>query len=119
MPDELSESLEARQVTDLPEIKPIVTEHRIYGKQCTCGCYNKGTFPEEARSPACYGPNIRALTAYFHTVQCIPYERLSEVFRECFHVELSQGTINNILHSMQKASDGMYEQICSRIPQYP
>jgi transposase len=119
LPDELSEPLGARQVTDLPEIQPVVTEHRIYGKQCSCGCYNRGTFPEEARSSACYGPNIRAMISYFHTVQCIPYERLSEVFRECFHVDFSQGTIKNILVSMQQASHGMYEQIRRRITQSP
>jgi len=117
--DELSDSLGVRQVIDLPEIKPIVSEHRIYGKQCSCGCYNKGTFPDEARSPMCYGPNIRAVIAYLHTVQCIPYERLSETLRECFHVELSQGTIDNILASMQQASDGMYEEIRRRITQSP
>ena len=119
LPDELSESLGVRQVIDLPEIKPVVSEHRVYGKQCSCGCYNRGTFPNEARSPICYGPNIRALIAYLHTVQCIPYERLSEVLRECFHVELSQGTINNILVSTQQASDAMYEEIRCRITKSP
>ena len=68
LPEELSESLGVRQVIDLPEIKPVVSEHRIYGKQCSCGCYNRGTFPDEARSPVCYGSNIRALIAYLHIV---------------------------------------------------
>ena len=119
LPDELSEPLGVRQVIDLPEIKPIVTEHRIYGKSCSCGCYNKGTFPEEAKAPVCYGTNIRAMIAYFHTVQCIPYQRLSETLQDCFHVELSQGTIKNILLSMQQASDQMYEQIRHRITKSP
>jgi len=117
LPDELSEPLGRRQVIDLPEIKPIVTEHRIFGKQCSCGCYNRGTFPDEAKAPVCYGPNIRGMISYFHTVQCIPYERLTEMFEDCFHVDFSQGTIKNILLSMQKASGGMYEQIRRRITQ--
>ena len=119
LPDELSEPLGTRQVIDLPEIKPLVTEHRIYGKQCSCGCYNRGTFPDQARAPVCYGPNIRAVTAYFHTVQCMPYERLAETFEDCFDVDLSQGTIKNILLSMQQASNGMYEQIRCRITKSP
>jgi transposase/uncharacterized coiled-coil protein SlyX len=114
-----SQYLGARQVKDLPEIKPIVTEHRIYGKQCSCGCINKEIFPAEARSSACYGSNIRAMISYFHTVQCIPYERLDEVFDECFHVAFSQGTVNNILISMKKASDEVYGEIRSRITQSP
>ena len=104
-----------RQVIDLPQIIPVVTEHRIYEKRCSCGCINKGTFPAEARSPVCYGPNIRALISYLNTVQCVPYERLVEILGECFHVGLSQGTVNNILISTKRASDGMYEEIRSRI----
>jgi transposase/uncharacterized coiled-coil protein SlyX len=117
--DVSSASLGVRQVKDLPEIKPEVTEYRIYGKQCSCGCMNKETFPAEARSPVCYGPNIRALISYFHTVQCIPYERLEEVFQDCFQVRFSQGTVNNILMSMKRKSNGVYEEIKSRVRQSP
>ena len=115
--DELPDSLGVRQVVDLPEIKPVIYEHRIHGKQCSCGCYNKATFPDEARAPMSYGPNIRAVISYLHTVQCIPYERLSETLRECFNVKLSQGTVDNILVSMQNSSDEIYEQIRHRITQ--
>jgi len=45
--------------------------------------------------------------------------RLSVALRECFHVELSQGTIDNILVAMQQASDEMYEQIRCRITLSP
>ena len=115
-----SKYMGARQVTDLPdEIRALVTEHRIYGKQCSCGCINRETYPSEARSPACYGPNIRAMVSYFNTVQCTPYEKLKDVFGECFHVPLSQGTFKNILKSMKKASGGVYGEIRSRIPQSP
>ena len=108
-------ALGVRQVIDLPEIKPAVREHRVYGKQCSCGRFNKGTFPKEARSRICYGTNIRALIAYLHTVQCLPYERICETLRECFHVELSQGTVYNILTTIQQSSSGVYEQIRSKI----
>jgi transposase len=117
--DVSSKCLGVRQVIDLPEIKPIVTEHRIYGKQCSCGCMNKEIFPTEARSSACYGSNIRALISYFHTTQCIPYERLDEVFEDCFGVDFSQGTIKNVLQSMKRKSDGVYGEIRSRITQSP
>jgi regulator of replication initiation timing len=50
LPNEVFESLGVRQVVDVLKIKPVVSEHRIYGKQCICGCYNKGVFPQEARS---------------------------------------------------------------------
>jgi transposase/uncharacterized coiled-coil protein SlyX len=114
-----AQHLGARQVFDLPKIKLTVTEHRIYGRQCSCGCMNKETFPAEARAPACYGPNIRAMISCFHTIQCIPYERMNELFSDCFDVNFSQGSIRNILASMKKASGGMYEKIRERITQSP
>jgi transposase len=117
--DASSECLGVRQVVDLPKIKSIVTEHRIYGKRCSCGCINKEIFPAEARSPVCYGPNIRSYISYFNTVQCIPYQRLYEVFKDCFGVNFSQGTIYNILKSMKQKSDGVYGEIRSRITQSP
>jgi transposase len=112
-----SQARGVRQVIDLPEIQPIVSEHRVYGKQCTCGCFNQESFPREARSKVCYGFNIRAMVCYLSTIQCVPYERLCEVLRECFHVELSQGTVNNMLESMKKTSSQVYEQIRSQVSQ--
>jgi len=118
--DIVSEPVGIRQVFDLPPvIKPIVTEHRIYGKQCSCGCMNRETFPAEARAPASYGTSIRAMISYLNTVQCIPFERLKEIFEECFHVPFSQGTVGNILKSMKRASDGVYGEIRSRITNSP
>ena len=111
--------LGTRQVVDLPEIKPVVREHRIYGRQCACGCMNRGEYPDEARSPICYGPNIRAMATYLNVVQCLPYERLCETFADCFQLNLSQGTVANMLESMQKSSAQMYEEIRLRIKKSP
>jgi len=111
--------LGTRQVVDLPDIKPVVREHHIYGKQCKCGRFNRGEFPKEARSPVCYGPAVRALISYFNVVQCIPYERICEVFKDCFALSLSQGTVDNILESMRNSSGQMYEEIRMRIEKSP
>jgi transposase/regulator of replication initiation timing len=107
--------LEVRQVIDLPAVHPLTREHRTYSKLCSCGCLNKGSFPREARSRICYGTNLRALVSYLNTVQSIPYKRLCEILRDCFHVELSQGTIDNILESMKFSSQDVYEEIRSRV----
>jgi hypothetical protein len=36
-----SEFIGSRQVIDIPPVKPIVTEHQIYGKRCHCGHLTK------------------------------------------------------------------------------
>jgi len=40
-----SEVAETRQVIDLPVIKQIVTEHRVYQYRCTCGHVFQSDFP--------------------------------------------------------------------------
>ncbi|WP_439382372.1 IS66 family transposase [Amycolatopsis lexingtonensis] len=51
-----------RQVVDLPEVRPSVTEHRLHRLRCR-GCHRVTTAsaPAEATAPACYGPNVTAL----------------------------------------------------------
>lgn len=44
-----------RQVMDLPEIRQIVTEHRIYSKQCSCEHCTKSAYPDSVKSPVSYG----------------------------------------------------------------
>ncbi|MDO9154851.1 MAG: IS66 family transposase [Paludibacter sp.] len=108
--------VEVRQVFDVPmPILPIVTEHRLIGKQCSCGHCSQTDFPKEVRSRVSYGANVRALVAYLSCIQCIPYKRLTEVLRDCFGITLSQGTIDNILKDVSDKSLVAYNEIRNRI----
>jgi transposase len=110
--------VEIRQVFDVPmPIRPLVTEHQVVSKQCSCGYCCQTDFPKEVRSRVSYGENIRALVAYLNCIQYIPYKRLKEVLRDCFGVNLSQGTIDNILQDMSDKSLGAYNEIQNRIEQ--
>lgn len=51
-----------RQVIDLPAVKPVVTDHVSYRLRRTCGCETFADFPPEARTPVCFGPEVRAFT---------------------------------------------------------
>lgn len=104
-----------RQVIDLPPVIPIVTEHRVYSKQCSCGHINTADFPETVRARISYGIRIQSLIAYFNTVQCIPYKRMCQMLEECFGLKISQGTIKNILQQMSMKSGKAYRKIRSRI----
>ncbi len=110
--------VELRQVFDVPmPILPIVTEHQLIGKQCSCGHCCQTDFPKEVRSRVSYGTNIRALVTYLSCIQCIPYKRLTEVLRDCFGITLSQGTIDNILKDVSDKSLGAYNEIRNRVEQ--
>ena len=108
-----------RQVIDLPVIVPLITEHRIYSRECACGHVNKADFPADVRSRISYGPRIQAFISYTNTVQCIPYKRICQMLEECFQLKLSQGTVDNILQQTRRKSSPAYKEIRSRIALSP
>jgi transposase len=110
-----SEFIGSRQVIDIPPIKPIFTEHQVYGKRCSCGHITESDYPVEAHSPVCYGSNIQSLTVYLHARQYIPFERMREFYNDIFGVSISSGSLVNIVHSFANKAKGIYETIRERI----
>ena len=85
-----------RQVVDLPEVKPKVTEHRAQTRRCECGTDNTAAFPEHVRAPISYGPKVRAVVIYLLARQHIPVERCAEAMRDLFGIKISTGTIDAV-----------------------
>lgn len=84
---------EIRQVFDTPPVKIIVTEHRAEIKICSCGCTNKGKFPEDVKNPVQYGNRVTGLAVYLHDYQLIPYERSCELLSDVCGCEISPATL--------------------------
>lgn len=110
--------VEVRQVFDIPmPIRPVVTEHQVVRKQCSCGHCSQVDFPKEAPSRVSYGANIKSVVTYLSCTQSIPYKRMTEVLCDCFGVSLSQGTVDNMLKDMTGKSLNVYNEIKSRVEQ--
>lgn len=88
--------VEKRQVFDIPEPKIEVTEYQVEEKRCSCGCVNRGSFPEHIKGPAQYGPRIHTYTVYFLNQQLIPVQRVRQLYKDIFGVTLSAGTIESM-----------------------
>jgi transposase len=90
--------VETRQVFDIPEPAPlVVTEYRGDVVECTCGRVHRPKFPDAVSQPTQYGPRIQAHASYLHQHQKVPYGRTQEMMRDFFGVQMSQGTIKNIM----------------------
>ena len=101
-----------RQVWDLPlPIAPIVTEYLQMEGTCQCGKCCKGEFPSEATAPVAYGPNVQALIGYMSTLQSIPFKRMVDILNNVFGLQMSQGTVSNILQRMRKKAETEVETI--------
>ncbi len=104
-----------RQVIDIPPIKPVITEHRIYHKQCSCGMVNKGCYPNQVNTPVSYGTNTQALAAYMYTRQYMPYDRLREFFNTILGLKISTGGLNYLIGKFTKKATPFYEQIRNNV----
>ena len=95
---------EVHQVFDLPEVRAVVTEHRVATMQFAYGMTPSALFASEDIGPTCYGPGVRALLTYPVVAQHLPIERASEVVAECGGFNVSSGFTTSLIG---EASEGL------------
>jgi transposase len=96
-------SVEKRQVFDIPKPELTITEFINEERECgCCGATTGGMFPFHASQNVQYGPNIRAMIAYFRQRNFIPTERMAEIFSDLFGLSISEATFIN---TTRKCSD--------------
>ena len=106
-----SELVGKRQVIDIPPIRPIVTEHRIYKRVCTCGHCNEGTFPDGVNAPVSYGTGVQSMVAYLNARHYVPVARSAEFFNHIFNIPISTGGICYLLKKAKQKALPVYEAI--------
>ena len=109
----------SRQEVDIPPVKAVVTEHRAYQKACGCGHVTRGRMPERLKAPIQYGPGVRALVGYFHARQYLPYQRMAEMFSDCFGLGISQGSIGNMIGQLAEKATPVYDRIRREVGNQP
>jgi transposase len=100
-----------RQVINIPTIKQIVTEHRVYRCTCTCGKLVESDFPVGVDSPVRYGKSIEALIGYLSIRQYVPFKRLQEMLHDLFAIPISEGGLHCLLNRLASKGAGAYEMI--------
>lgn len=103
------------QVIDLPVIRPTVIEQRYYSRRCPCGHENRCARPATANKYVAYGPMLKSLVCYLAHVQCVAFNRIKETLKDVFGIELSEGTIRNILDGVANKAKPTYETIRQKI----
>ena len=93
-----------RQVTELPEIAPVVIETRQHEVRCPCcGELQRGKLPEGLETGRQFGPRLEALVTDLHHEHHLGYERICQVSAEIFGVKLSKGGAVSIVERAGKA----------------
>lgn len=105
----IGEDLEPQrhQVTELPPIKPIVTEYRLHALKCSCcGKKTRATLPEDV-SWSHFGPRLKAFIILLIGAYRLSRRQTQALLNE-FNIEVSLGSIHNI---EQQASKGLAEPV--------
>jgi transposase len=116
LPAEISET---RHVIDLPVIKQVVTEHRVYQYRCTCGHVFQSDFPVDVQWQVGYGKMLESLIGYFSVRQYLPFKRLQELLRDVFGISISEGGLHCLLNRLADKGVTAYEIIRQQVLNSP
>ena len=116
--DRVPERTLRRQVTELPEIKPVVIETRQHEVRCPCcGELQRGKLPAGLESGRQFGPRLEATVTSLHHEHHLGYARVGQVCAEIFGVTLSKGGAVAIVERAGKAAEAEAEVIGAQVRQ--
>lgn len=85
---------ERRHIHEAPEMRLLVTEHRVEALCCpACQHLTVARFPAEGDAPAHYGPQMQALAVSSSQFQLLPMERIGKRFADLWGCHLSESTL--------------------------
>jgi transposase len=116
--DQVPVQIVRRQITELPEIKPVVIETRQYVVICPCcGKLQRGELPEGLEAGRHFGPRLEATITHLHHEHHIGFKRLLQICDEMFGVSLSPGGAVSIVERAGQAAQAEAEAIAERVRQ--
>jgi transposase len=72
-------------------------------------------YPEGLEPTRTFGPQVEALLGYFHERHHVGYERLVEVCRDVFNLQISEGGIDRALRRLAERARPTYEAIGAEV----
>lgn len=116
--DQIPARVVRRQITELPEIKPVVIETRQYEVACPCcGKLQRGKLPEGLEAGRYFGPRLEATVTHLHHEHHISFKRLVQMCDELFGLPLSPGGAVSIVERAGKAVQEEAEAIGEQVRQ--
>jgi transposase len=105
-----------RQITELPEIKPLVLETQQHAVMCpACRTVQLGDLPADLPAARQFGPRLEAVVTYLHHEQHIGFERLQALAQDVLGVTLSEGGAVSIIERAGAAAQAVAEAIGDQV----
>ncbi len=95
---------ERHQVTEVPPVRPVVTEYQLHGLECPCCSHvTKATLPQGVPHGA-FGPRLQAIVAACSGIYHLSRRTVQGLMQDLYGVEMSLGSVVN---SEQTVSDDL------------
>ena len=106
---------ERHQVTEIPAVKPIVTEHQIHTLECPeCGCRCRGRLPPNVPR-GCFGPNVVAVVTLLSSFGRLSQRIIATMLQDLFALDVSDGQISRLQSIGRKAMQAGYGEIVADV----
>ena len=116
--DQVPVQVTRRQITELPEIKPVVIETRQYAVLCPCcGELQRGKLPAGLEAGRYFGPRLEAVVTDLHHEHHVGFNRLLKICEEIFGLTLSAGGAVTIVKRAGRTAQVEAEAIGERVRQ--
>ncbi len=97
------------QVTEVPPVRPTVTEHRLHSLRCGCGATTQAGLPPGVPSGA-FGARLTALVGLMTGAYRVSKRNTQQLLADCFGVRISLGSIKALEDNLSDALAGSVEE---------
>jgi transposase len=103
------------QVTEIPAVRPIVTEYQIHTLECPeCGCRCRGQMPQHVPRGN-FGPNVAATVTLLSSLGRLSQRMIATLLKDLFDLEISDGQISRLQSIGRKAMQAGCDEIVADI----
>jgi transposase len=106
---------ERKQVFEIPQIKPHITEYQVFSGECSCcGAKLRGELPSDAPS-GMLGPNAQATIALLTGKYHLSKRDVQELFSDYFGLSVCVGTVCNAEQQVSAGLETPYEELVAAV----
>ncbi len=107
------------QVTELPPVKPVVTEYRQHTVWCqACGAATRAAWPVGMPTSR-FGPQLAATVGYLTGRVGMSHREVQDVLAAVFHTEVSLGSIAALEHAVSTALEAPVTEALHYVQRQP
>lgn len=103
------------QVTEIPPLKPTVTEYQLYSLCGRCGHLHRAILPQPVAQSS-FGARLTGLVAYFTAVLHLPRRAVQDCFQTVFGVTVALGSTQNLLQQTSEALGPIDQELKDALP---